>query len=124
MRFAPRCASANATPASTHARAACRVGDEREGGFNHRVGRGDAKRGAGAQRIVGRLGEVEGMRPDQDGTPDRRGLDQVLPAERDEAPTHVGDVGREVVREELAHRVADPHGRGDVDDGARRSVAA
>ena len=59
------------------------------------------------------------MRPDHYRCADGQGFDQVLPAERQQAPPHERDVRRCVVRLHLAHRVAED----DADVGGNRRAA-
>ena len=49
------------------------------------IGIGDAQRRARNNRILGCLQEIEGMRPDEHRAATGRGLDQVLPAQRQRA---------------------------------------
>ncbi len=61
----------------------------------------------GLDRIVRRLLEVEHVGADDDRRPDRAGLDQVLPTERQQAAADERHVGRGVVHRHLPHRVAE-----------------
>ena len=63
--------------------------------------------GAGSDGIGGRLQEIEGMRANDSRATAGRGLDQVLPAERNQAAADKGDIGSRVELEQLAHRVDD-----------------
>ena len=102
-RASPRCRALVALPTSASA-----SGDA----FLH--GR-DPQRGAGGQRELGGLGEVEGVRTHHHRAAAGRRLDQVLAAERREAAAEQGDVGERVAGRHLAHRVAEPDvGRGRV----------
>ena len=67
---------------------------------------------ARADRIVGRLGKVEGVRSDhhRDSHPTR--LDEVVTAKRQQAAADERDMGRRVVHRHFAHRVAQQNGCG------------
>jgi hypothetical protein len=81
-RVAPRWVAAKRPPASPIARAAIGSPSSRTPCADRGVGVGHLHRGADGDGLRGRLGEVEGARPDDDRAADRAGLDQVLRAER------------------------------------------
>ena len=59
-------------------------------------------------RILGCLQEVESVWPDQDRTTTGRGLDQILPAKRQQATANEGQVGKTEIGRHLAHTIAEP----------------
>ncbi len=62
----------------------------------------------GIDRIFGRLLEIEGMRSDQHRAIAGGRLDEVLPAERQQAAADEGKIGQRVVGRHLPHAVAQP----------------
>nr|GEU28095.1 hypothetical protein [Tanacetum cinerariifolium] len=88
---------------------------------HQRAGIGHAQGAAAGNRILGHQLEIEGVRADHHGLAQRRRLDQVLAAQRQQAAAHESDVAGRVICEHLAHRVAQQHvGRG-IDAGGRGS---
>ena len=57
--------------------------------------------------IVGGLGKVEGMRPDNHRDADTARFDEVVTAERQQAAADECDAGRGVIHRHLAHRIAE-----------------
>ena len=70
---------------------------------------GHALRGASGAGQLGRLGKVEGVRPQHHGARAGSGLDQVLPAQRCKTAAQQGHVGQAVVQGHLAQGVAQEH---------------
>ena len=66
-----------------------------------------AQRGTGLDQIFGHFGEVERVRPDDDRPRKRRGLEQIVAADRNETATDERDIGRRVEAQQLAHRIDD-----------------
>ena len=94
-------------PSLCHRCPAVRIGKQFADRFDGAIRIVDAARGAAAGRNPRDLGEVEGRRPDHHRRSDRQRLDQVLPAERQQRAADECDVRRGVVREHLAHAVAE-----------------
>ena len=105
---------------SAHLIAPCGVAQQSRNFFDQRARIRDAHRRPGVDRLRARLGEVERVRADQRRHAERDRLDQILAAERQQAAADERDVGRGVVREHLADRIAQHDGRIGVD----RSVLA
>ena len=122
LAVAPRCASQSAFPALRHRAALLRVRRAaRALRVNRRVGVARLERRARLEREPRRLGEIEHARAEHHRRAGGERLDQVLPAERQEAAADHRHVARRVVERHLAHGVAE------VDAGRSRpgtSVAA
>ena len=117
---APRCAAWNASAASRIARRRGASSKSAATVAIERRGIRDFDRGAGRQRLLGGVGEVEHVRTDERRPSQADRLDQVLPAERKQAAADERDVrGREVAGH-FAHRVAEH----DFDVGGHGRVAA
>ena len=109
---APRCCDANASAFSPIAarRVASRNSDE---ACAISASASDHQRGAaGFDRLLGHQRKIEGMRADQHRFAQRCRLDQVLPAQRQQAAADKGAVAGRIIRKHLAHRVAQQHPRG------------
>ncbi len=97
-----------------------RVSEQRGDGRDEGVGVRDLDGGAGRLRLFRCFGEIEHMRTHERRPSRADRLDQVLPAERQEAAADEGDVGGSVVARHLAHRVT----KHDFDVGRHGSIAA
>ena len=115
---APRCAAWNASAASRIR--SRRAGSASSAAAASTIAGASATSSAApaAMRVPCRFGEVEHVRPDERRTARRDRLDQVLAAERQQAAADERDVGRRVVRDELAHRIAEHDVRRPLGTGA------
>ncbi len=92
-----------------HPQAAIAVAQECADGGHEGRGVGHFQRRARVQCIARCFREIEHVRPDECRPADGDRLDQVLPAQRQQAATDERDVGHRVVSRQFAHRIAEHH---------------